>query len=617
MCGICGILNFDRTPVNKNQLLNMNKAMALRGPDDTGHFLEKNFGMAMRRLSIIDIDGGHQPITNEDRTIHVVLNGEIYNYLELRKDLESLGHCFTTRSDTEVLVHLYEEYGTKAVDHLNGMFAFSLWDSTKKRLWLVRDRLGIKPLVYFEHSDGILFASTLDALACHPIFHKEIDMDSLLLYFTLAYVPTPRTIWKNARKLPPGHWLLVENNKVRIEKYWHLRPALRSRTSKEEFEEKISEIFRDSIELHSRSDVPVGTFLSGGLDSSAVTALFCQRTNKPVHTFSMDFEGKDFNEGHFAKLVADSYHTAHHPYTLEMDQALLELDNLLPLMDEPMADSAIIPSYCLSKWAREKNIAVILSGAGGDELFGGYHRHYRGKWDLVAGRLSGISLSFWHFMNRMINSKIMHYGSLSWNKGAAFGISTSGVHLGMFDHMLNNSSTFNNAMELTKQKFSNLPAMENDFGLGYGRMLADIQNYLVDNVLPITDKTSMAASVEARVPLLDHRLVELAFSVPPEINLGKDFIDAKKSLKSVVNMNLPTDILNRPKTGFNAPINSWIHTGNSTIGERLSNLKHPALREMFNQQTIIDIWSDERKRKMSSESLFMLFIADNWLESHA
>ena len=211
----------------------------------------------------------------------------------------------------------------------------------------------------------------------------------------------------------------------------------------------------------------------------------------------------------------------------------------------------------------------------------------------------------------------MHYGSLSWNKGAAFGISTSGVHLGMFDHMLNNSSIFNNAMELTKEKFSYLLAMENDFGLGYGRMLTDIQNYLADNVLSLTDKTSMATSVEVRVPLLDHRLVELAFSVPPEINLGKDFLHAKKSLKNAVNGNLPSHILNRPKTGFNAPINSWIHSGNSAIGERLSNLKHPALREMFNQQTISNIWSNERKRTMASESLFMLFIADIWLESHA
>jgi asparagine synthase (glutamine-hydrolysing) len=442
-------------------------------------------------------------------------------------------------------------------------------------------------------------------------------MESMLLYFTLAYVPTPRTIWKNARKLPPGHWLLIENNEIQIEHYWGLRPALHSGTSKKEFIEKIDEILLDSIKLHSRSDVPVGTLLSGGLDSSAITALFCQRTNKPVHTFSMDFEGKDFNEGHFAKLVADRYHTVHHPYTLKLEQALLELDNLLPLMDEPMADSAIIPSYYLSKWAREENITVILCGAGGDELFGGYHRHYRGKRDLVAGRLSAISLSFWRFMGRMINSKIMHYGSLSWDKGTAFGIGTSGVHLGMFDYMLNNSSTLANAMVLTKEKFSYLFAMENDFGLGYGRMLTDIQNYLVDNVLAITDKTSMAASVEARVPLLDHRLVELAFSVPPEVNLGRDFQHFKKSLKNAVDGILPTPILNRPKTGFNAPVNSWIHSGNNSIGERLSNLKHPALLEIFNQQTISDIWSDERKRDMASESLFMLFIADNWLESHA
>jgi asparagine synthase (glutamine-hydrolysing) len=333
MCGICGILNYDGAPVSDKLLLEMNDTMMLRGPDDSGHYIEVGLGMAMRRLSIIDLEGGHQPICNEDSTIHVVLNGEIYNYIELRQDLENLGHRFKTKSDTEVLVHLYEEYGTDAVKHLNGMFAFAIWDSPRKRLWVVRDRLGIKPLVYFKSQKGFVFASTLEALACHPDFKKEVDHDSLLLYFMLSYVPTPRTIWTKAKKLPPGHWLLVENNQVRIEQYWSLKPHIHTERNQQFFVEGIQAIIKDSIDLHSRSDVPVGTFLSGGIDSSAVTALFCEHSNNAVHTFTMDFDGKGVKEGHYAKLVADHYKTQHHFQILHLDRALEELEELLPLMD--------------------------------------------------------------------------------------------------------------------------------------------------------------------------------------------------------------------------------------------------------------------------------------------
>jgi len=617
MCGITGMLNYDQSPINKDILLNMNDAMTLRGPDDSGHYIDNNFGMAMRRLSIIDLAGGHQPISNEDGTIHVILNGEIYNYIELRKNLEKKGHQFTTHSDTEVLVHLYEEYGTDSVHHLNGMFAFTIWDSPRKRVWIVRDRLGIKPLVYFEHPGGFAFASDLNALAFHPALQKDIDLESLQFFFTLAHIPTPRTIWKNAKKLPPAHWMLIENNNLHIEKYWQLQPSIQSKYNKEEYIYNIEQILHQSIEFRSRSDIPVGTFLSGGLDSSAVTALFCKQSLKDVHTFCMDFEGKDVNEGHYAQMVAGRYNTSHHQYTLDIKMALHTLDELLPIMDEPLADSAIIPSYVLSKYARKENIHVMLSGAGGDEIFGGYHRHYPCKRDLFAGRMPAIPLSFWRLIGNL-NRKIMHYGIISWDKCLAFGINTSGIQLGFFEQLMNSSKYFENAMELSRDQFSNLNTLEDQFGFGYGRMLTDIQNYLVDNVLAVTDKTSMAASIEARVPLLDHNLLEMAFSVQADINLGSDgFTNSKQILKKVTESVLPDKILNRQKAGFNAPVYSWIHSGNKVIGERLNNLRHSVLSEIFDQKAISSLWSNPNKRKLASESLYMLYIADKWLEYHA
>ena len=616
MCGICGVYNYDAQDVSSSILQGMNDKMTLRGPDDNGYFRERNVGLAMRRLSIIDLEGGHQPISNEDQTVHVVLNGEIYNYLELRQDMEQRGHRFSSKSDTEVLVHLYEEYGTDAVKHLNGMFAFAIWDSVRERLWVVRDRLGIKPLVYFESQKSLVFASTLDALACHPDFKKEIDDESLLLYFMLAYVPTPRTIWKQAKKLPPAHWLLVEDSHVKTEQYWTLKPQIESGRTREDFVEEIQEIFKHSIELHSRSDVPVGTFLSGGVDSSAVTAEFCQHSTKAVHTFTMDFEGKEFNEGNYAKLVADHYKTEHHIQTLSLDNALENLEELLPLMDEPMADSAIIPSYILSKLARDQNIKVILGGAGGDEIFGGYHRHYKGLRDKVSGSLPAISLKFWKTLSRIVNPKIGHYGGLTWDKGTAFGLGTSGVHLGYFEKILNDSGNYLKAMELTRNQFSSLAKMENSCGFGYVRMLTDVQNYLVDNVLAVTDKTSMAASVEARVPILDHRLAELAFSVPEKINIGSSFQDTKVSLKMANRANLPYEVLNRPKTGFNGPVNDWISKKHPKIENRVLNPRHQAIQNLFDADAVKKTWLSDSSRGVACDLLFMIYVVDFWLESH-
>ena len=609
MCGICGILNHNGKPVNRSDLTKMNNSMALRGPDDSGFYHKGRFGMAMRRLSIIDLSGGHQPITNEDGTIHLILNGEIYNYIELRHDLEKLGHQFRTNSDVEVLIHLYEEYEFKAIEYLNGMFAFALWDENKQRLWMGRDRLGIKPLLYYSTKDQFSFASTVDALVGQDGFKKEVDEESILLFMALSYVPTPRTIWKNIRKLPPAHWMLVENGKTVTECYWKIEKSDLS-ICHDEFVEETKFILHDSIKLHGRSDVDVGTFLSGGLDSSAVTALFALHSDHVVKTFSMDFEGKAENEGHFAKIISDRYGTRHYAYSLGAEEAVDTLDHLLGIMDEPMADSAIVPSYLLSKRARDSGIKVMLSGAGGDELFGGYHRHYSSKHDTIAGIFKWFPQFIKNIIPSTVPSRLQQYAFLASNsKGLSFGINTSGVNLGVLNKLILGNRKFEQTLDLLNQQFRELPELERMWGFSYSRMMLDLNHYLVDNVLPITDKTSMANSVEARVPLLDHRLVELAFSVSPEQNISETFCNAKRSLKSAVRNNLPESILSISKIGFNGPVNYWIK-------HLSSKFTTDFLCEYIDPKMVTEISGQPNNYNNTAENIFTLYVLNSWLQKH-
>ncbi len=607
MCGINGIYHMDKGKVSIDTLKSMNDSMIFRGPDDEGYYLSKSFGMAMRRLSIIDLKTGSQPIYNEDKTISVICNGEIYNYLELRKMLKDKGYIFKTNTDTEVLVHLYQEFKLDAVKYLNGMYAFALWDNNLERLWIARDRLGIKPLYYFIDKEKFAFSSNLSSLVNIPNFNKKLDVDSFLLFFALAYIPTPKTIWENVYKLPPAHSILVEKDNIKINKYWDLDYNINENNN---YVENIYELLNDSIALHSRSDVPVGTFLSGGLDSSAITGLFCKKTNKSVDTFSMDFDQKKINEGKYAKLVSELYQTNHHSYSLNLDTSLEIIDELLPYMDEPMADSAIIPTFFLSKKASEQGIKVLLSGAGGDEIFGGYSRHYKKFRDFIIGK----NILF-NKINSM-NPKIFHYKTLIDNKALNFATSTSGIYLGAYINLFNDPGLFKRMVSLTNKQFSNINQLEKQWGFEYSRMILDIKNYLVDNILALTDKASMAVSLEARVPFLDYRLLELAFSVPSKSSLKNNYKKNKHSLKIAVKSDVPKEIVNRSKLGFNAPIPEWVGNNNEKIKNRLFNLKNGFISEVINKSTINNLLENTDKRKQSSETLFMIYIMDKWLEKH-
>ena len=617
MCGIAGILRFDRYPVKRQWLERMNQTMVDRGPDDSGIYLDQNFGMGIRRLSIIDIETGHQPIMNEDGSIFVIMNGEIYNYLELRLKLEQKGHVFKTRSDTEVLVHMYEEYGTDCLTYLVGMFAFAIWDKKQRTLWIARDRFGVKPLVFYHDENLFGFASTQTALTQLPGFQKSVDIDSLLLYLNLSYVPAPKAIWKGICKLLPGQSIVVnESSQLEISQYWDVSSTYSADVVDDEYEEKIKRLLQQSIEFNGRSDVPVGIFLSGGLDSTVVTALHCQRTDRGVHTFTVDCEGKSVEEGVFAKLVSEKYQTTHHHYTLTSGQSIVELDELLGKIDEPMGDSASISSYYLAKRASENDIKVVLCGAGGDELFGGYGRHYRGRRDILSGRLSLIPARWIQCLSQL-NNQILHYGSIGWDSGTSFGLSISGTNVGILNSLLNNRELLLRGLNLVKDQFSSLGELEQKRGFQFGRLLTDISNYLPDNVLALMDKTTMAASVEGRVPLLDHSLAELVFSRSPETLLSNRFSNAKRTLKSAMVDEIPREIIGRDKVGFNGPVSHWMNSETHIFSKRLLELHSPELRSIVSAKQLRMLMQQKSHNAGSAETLFKLYVADCWFEKHA
>lgn len=612
MCGICGIYRFDQAPVDPNIIRRMNDRMRLRGPDGEGVHVQQHFGMGMRRLAIIDVAHGQQPIFNETGTIAVVCNGEIYNYIELRQALEARGHRFRTQSDVEVLVHLYEDQGVEAIHELIGMFAFCLWDGTRQRVWIARDRLGIKPLYYAVDQRQLVFGSTIDAVAACPGVRTTIDDEAFLLYLTLAYVPTPRSICAEIKKLPPGHQLLIEKNRWALQRYWDIPKPAGNGISHGEFLEEIDGLLQHSIALHGRSEVPVACLLSGGIDSSYVTARFSQQHRSAVSTYSVDFEGKAERDLHYAQLVADAYHTDHHPYRIDPHQAFALLQELIGHFDEPMADSAIIPSYYLSQQARQQGIKVLLNGAGGDELFGGYFRHFRHKRDAVIGTCSWIPYPLWGALRR-VHPQLFHYGLQLKDRGLSYALATSGVDLFSLRQCLRRPAHFYQALALTGAQFRGLHDDAAAYGFSYGRMLTDVKQYLVDNILSLTDKTTMACSVEGRVPLLDHRLVERIFSLPMDLNLSDNV--AKASFKQIAGRMIPEQILTRPKTGFNGPVHQWIEqTHWPAIQARLQRSESPLIQRYIDVGRLSALMAHPRQRTRATESVFLLYVYDVWAE---
>jgi asparagine synthase (glutamine-hydrolysing) len=558
MCGIAGMVSSDRNErIDVATIRRMCDTIVHRGPDDEGIFVKDNSGLGMRRLSIIDLAGGHQPVFNEDRTVWVVYNGEIYNFPELRRELESRGHRFTTHTDTEVIVHLYEEMGADCVQKLRGMFAFALWDQRHSRLLLARDRLGIKPLHYAQVGGRLLFGSEIKALLTVAPELAELSREALLQYFYFGYVPDPLTAFLSIKKLPPGHVLEFEGGEVRLRRYWDL-PAYgtHSPRSEEECLDELESRLAEAVKIRLISDVPLGAMLSGGTDSSTIVALMARFCSGPVKTFSIGFRQAEFNEAPYAKVVAEHFKTEHHELILEPD-ILETVAFLTRSLEEPFGDSSMLPTYFVSCLARE-HVTVALSGDGGDEIFAGYER-YRihlndrsYKWlPSWAGRLYREQIH--RRLPRGLPGRSLAYSiSLPWEERYAEGVSLQPYQREMTILSDDFAATSDPFIQL-RDYIEKAPGDDALHRLLY----LDTKTYLPGDILTKVDRMSMLTSLEARVPMLDHMFLEWVTGLTPGWKMRGG--DQKYILRKLAErVGVPQEVLHRRKQGFALPLVHWI-----------------------------------------------------------
>ncbi|MFQ5756695.1 MAG: XrtA/PEP-CTERM system amidotransferase [Acidiferrobacterales bacterium] len=568
MCGIAGIFEMSsRREVDVRLLGRMNHAQTHRGPDDEGVHIEPGLGLAHRRLSIIDLSSGKQPLFNEDGSVSVVYNGEIYNFVELRKELVQLGHVFRTRCDTEVIVHGWEEWGERCVERFRGMFAFAIWDRKAEILFLARDRLGIKPLYYTcLPGEQFLFASELKALLIHPGLSRELDAQAVEDYFAYGYVPEPKSILSHVHKLPPAHTLTLQRGQPLgvAREYWDVPFQPVGNMTEEEAEGELVARLREAVRIRLISDVPLGAFLSGGVDSSAVVAMMASLSAEPVNTCSISFGDPRYNEAQFAARVAQRHRTNHHVEQVEPDDFDL-LDRLATVYDEPYADSSAMPTYRVCELAR-KRVTVALSGDGGDENLAGYRRyrwHVYEEW-VRSALPQGLRRPLFGLLGRIypkadwaprvVRAKST-FQALAKNSLEAYCHSVSVVpealRARLFSTSFRQSLQGYQATEVLRAHARRAPT---DHPLSLVQYL-DLKTYLPGDILTKVDRASMAHSLEVRVPLLDHELVEWVSGLPPEFKLqGRE---GKIVFKQALERYLPTDILYRPKMGFAVPLASW------------------------------------------------------------
>jgi asparagine synthase (glutamine-hydrolysing) len=562
MCGICGKLNFDKNKdIDKGLIKKMCDTLVHRGPDDEGYYIGKNIGLGMRRLSIIDLNSGHQPISNENGKIWIVFNGEIYNYKILRSELENKGHRFKTNSDTETIIHLYEDYGVDCLKHLRGMFAFAIWDGEKERLFLARDRVGKKPMIYTVANNSIIFASELKAVIQDNAVKKELNLDALDQYLSFQFVPAPYTIFKGINKLPPANYLLCENGKIQIKKYWELDFSNKVILSENEYSEKILNELEEAVKLRMISDAPLGALLSGGVDSSAVVAIMARLSDKPIKTFSIGFEEEEYSELKYAKIVGELFKTEHHEFIVKPN--IIEiLPELAWYYDEPFADKSAVPSYYIAKEAG-KHVKVVLNGDGGDESFAGY-----GRYDL-RNNIASVLPS--NIKGQLIRQTINNYFKISDRSKLTskmikkialnlFPVSRSIIFPEFFSgrdkYNLYNHNTREALNNSISNKIDELLEGAADIKEQIDSMVnIDFKHYLSGDLLVKMDIASMANSLEARSPFLDHKLLEFSMNVPCSFKIKNGV--RKYILKRALSDILPGKILNRNKMGFSIPLIYW------------------------------------------------------------
>jgi asparagine synthase (glutamine-hydrolysing) len=567
MCGICGIVSFHPDmPTDPSILRRMNQSIRHRGPDDEGYYQDNQMSLAMRRLSIIDLHTGQQPISNELGNVWVVYNGEIYNFKHVRAELEQRGHIFKTQTDTEVIVHAYEEYGDECVKYFNGMFAIALWDARRCRLFLARDRLGIKPLYYWAGPDKLVFGSELKALIQHPDTPRRINLVALDLFLGLEYIPSPYTIYENVFKLLPGHTLVVENGQLKINQYWEV-PYQPVGQSEAECAEILSNLINESIRIRLMSDVPLGAFLSGGIDSSTIVGYMSQNMSEPVQTFSIGFEEETYNELPYADAVSRHFGTSHHVEVLKPDYAGLA-EKLVCQHDEPFADTSIFPTFLVSEVASRK-VKVVLSGDGGDELFAGYDTYLAERLNRYYAVLPGALRE--HILPRFADRlppQPAKKGLINKFKrmveGGALDPALQHTRWMIFLNSADKESLYQSDLrailqdQLTSELFNGYFDKASRFDRLAQQQYVDLKTYLADDILTKVDRMSMAVSIEARVPLLDYHIVEFALNLPPYMKLSGS--RTKSILRHAVKDLLPALVLEKPKEGFSIPMKHWLTT---------------------------------------------------------
>jgi asparagine synthase (glutamine-hydrolysing) len=597
-------------------------AIRHRGPDDDGFYINGPVGLGMRRLAIIDLQSGRQPIHNQDRTAWIVFNGEIYNYRELRNELEKFGHTFYTNSDTEAIIHAYDQYGIDCPKHLRGMFAFAIWDERTQELFLARDRVGKKPILYAQVNGQFVFGSEFSALLQHPDISRDIDSQALHYYLSFMCVPAPHTAYRAIKKLEPGHTLRWKKGEIKIERYWQPDFSRKVDISEQEAGERAIEILRDAVRVRLMSEVPLGAFLSGGIDSSAVVALMSEESSAPVKTFSIGFEEQDFSELHHARRVAEHVGADHHEFIVRPD-ALEVLPLLVEHYGEPYADSSAIPTYYVARETR-KHVTVALNGDGGDESFAGYERYAAMRLaetyhrlpsllrDSVVKRAIGLIPSSETKRSRVRDLKrFLQAASLPRLERYLRWVSV------FDDEAKQNLYSENFQRETQRISAANMLdpwfARANGSGIVDASLLTDMMTYLPNDLLVKVDIATMAVSLEARSPFLDHKVIEFAASLPEKFKLRG--LTTKYLLKRILKKILPAENLDRRKMGFGVPVGHWLR-GKLQPFLRETLLSEKALkRGLFKPEAVKQLVElHTRGERDYSHQLWTLLMLELWFE---
>ena len=636
MCGIAGFVTKNYEQLNEQALVEMGNAIAHRGPDAHGEYLDETIGLCHRRLSILDLsDAGKQPMFSDDNSIVIVFNGEIYNFLELKEELVKQGVSFRSGTDTEVIIRLYEKYGTDCLNMLNGMFAFALWDTNTKKLLIARDRLGKKPLYYYteaaesQSSEGknsfakLAFASEIKALLTLPDVKKEIRLDAVHDFFAYQYIPDPKSIFQHVHKLPPAHYMVIENNQFSIHKYWDLSFAKTNEDSEKENVERLRHLISETTKRRMISDVPLGAFLSGGVDSSGVVATMSSLSDTPVKTCTIAFDNKKYNEAEFAKSVAEQYKTDHHELLVHQNVADT-LENIVSYFDEPFADPSLVPTFFVSELARQK-VTVAIAGDGGDEVFAGYEKYaidhienqLRGRFPMwmrksifphLANILGAINFPIFQRAKSLLNS-------LSLSPEMGFYITNSFINDADWQKLVKDDvrESLGNyhPSSFTLEKYHEADGKDHLSKILY----TDMKSYLTGGILVKVDRMSMANSLEVRAPILDKEIIEFSATLPSTLKFRNK--EKKYILKEAFKPFLTDDILYRKKMGFSVPLAQWFRVEIKDIAQRFLVDEVEGLKAIFDIGQVKHFWLEHQKgSKDHSTILWSMLMYEMWWQRY-